>query len=107
MGDVIQDLRYAVRTLCKTPAVLFITVSTLALGIGGNIAIFTLIRAVLLEPLLFPQPERLVRIFDDRAGARDVGMSVPEFEDLRHHPDIFEQISFIFPVPRRSNGGDQ
>ena len=81
--------------------------STLALGIGGNIAIFTLVRAVLLQPLPFPQPERLVRIFDDRAGARDVGMSVPEFEDLRHHPDIFEQISVIFPVPVALTGGDQ
>src|SRR5256714_5648082 len=107
MGDVIQDLRYAVRMLCKTPAFLFITVSTLALGIGGNIAIFTLVQAVLLQPLPFPQPERLVRIFDDRAGTRNVGMSVPEFEDLRRHSDIFEQISVIFPAPTALTGGDR
>src|SRR5438046_10155050 len=100
MENLIADLRYAARTLVKTPAFLLVSVLTLALGIGGNIAIFTLIRAVLLQPLLFPQPERLVRIFDDRAGARDIGMSVPELEDLRHHSDIFEQIRFIFSVPR-------
>src|ERR1051326_878777 len=99
MENLIADLRYAVRTLVKTPAFLLVSVMTLALGIGGNIAIFTLVQTILLEPLPFPQPERLVRIFDNRAGAKDVGMSVPEFEDLRQHSDIFEQISVIFPAP--------
>src|SRR6184192_3241444 len=107
MENLIADLRYAVRTLVKTPAFLLVSVMTLALGIGGNIAIFTLVQAVLLQPLPFPQPERLVRIFDDGAGARDVGMSVPEFEDLRQHSDIFEQISVIFPVPTALTGGER
>ena len=107
MENLIADLRYAARTLVKTPAFLLISVLTLALGIGGNIAIFTLVQAVLLQPLPFSQPERLVRIFDNHAGARDVGMSVPEFEDLRQHSDIFEQISVIFPVPTALTGGEQ
>src|ERR1043165_6494250 len=107
MENLIADLRYAVRTLVKTPAFLLVSVMTLALGIGGNIAIFTLVQAVLLQPLPFPQPERLVRIFDDRAGARNVGMSVPEFEDLRHHSDIFEQISVIFPASTALTGGER
>jgi predicted permease len=107
MENLIADLRYAARTLVKTPAFLVVSVMTLALGIGGNIAIFTLVQAVLLQPLPFLQPERLVRIFDDRAGARDVGMSVPEFEDLRQHSDIFEQISVIFPAPTALTGGEQ
>jgi predicted permease len=107
METLIADLRYAARTLVKTPAFLLVSVMTLALGIGGNIAIFTLVQAVLLQPLPFPQPERLVRIFDDRAQARDVGMSVPEFEDLRQHSDIFEQISVIFPAPTALTGGER
>src|SRR5689334_20677278 len=107
MENLIADLRYAVRTLLKTPAFLLVSVLTLALGIGGNIAIFTLVRAVLLQPLPFPEPERLVRIFDNSAGARDVGMSVPEFEDLRQHSDIFEQISVIFPAPSSLAGGER
>ena len=107
MENLIADLRYAARTLVKTPAFLLVSVLTLALGIGGNIAIFTLVQAVLLQPLPFPQPERLVRIFDNRAGARDVGMSVPEFEDLRQHSDIFEQISVIFPAPTALTGGER
>src|SRR6476646_966989 len=107
MENLIADLRYAARTLLKAPNFLLVSVLTLALGIGGNIAIFTLVQAVLLQPLPFPQPERLVRIFDNRAGARDVGMPVPEFEDLRQHSDIFEQISVIFPVPTALTGGER
>jgi putative ABC transport system permease protein len=107
MENLIADLRYAARTLLKTPAFLLISVLTLALGIGGNIAIFTLVQAVLLQPLPFPQPERLVRIFDNSAGAKNVGMSVPEFEDLRQHADIFEQISVIIPVPTALTGGER
>src|ERR1043166_7829345 len=107
MGNLIADLRYAARTLVKTPAFLLVSVLTLALGTGGNIAIFTLVQAVLLQPLPFPQPERLVRIFGNRAGARDVGMSVPEFEDLRQHSDIFEQITVFFPAPTALTGGER
>src|SRR6476619_7159635 len=107
MENLIADLRYAVRTLLKTPAFLLVSVLTLALGIGGNTPTLTLVQAVLLQPLPFPQPERLVRIFDNRAGARDVGMSVPEFEDLRQHSDIFEQISVIFPAPTALTGGER
>src|SRR5205823_12879690 len=107
MENLIADLRYAVRTLVMTPAFLRVSVMTLALGIGGNIAIFTVVQAVLLKPLPFPQPERLVRSCDDRAGARDVGMSVPEFEDLRQHSDIFEHISVIFPIPTALTGGER
>lgn len=64
-----QDIRYAVRALSKSPAFLTITVLTLALGIGTNVAIFTLVNAVLLQPLPFREPDRLVRVFDDLKGA--------------------------------------
>src|SRR5207244_12911192 len=56
-------------------------------------------------PSLPPSPTR--RSPDLRAGARDVGMSVPEFEDLRQHSDIFEQISVIFPAPAALTGGER
>ena len=109
METVIQDLRYAARALRRSPAFVMITVLTLALGIGANLAIFTLVNAVLLQPLPFPEPERLIRVFDDLngAGATDGGMSVPELEELRARSDIFEQVSAIWPVSTALTGGER
>src|SRR5690242_12899740 len=108
MDGLLQDVRYAVRTLRKSPAFVTIAVLTLALGIGANLAIFTVVNAVLLQPLPFPQPERLVRVFDDLhgAGATDVGMSVPELQDLERS-GIFERISAIYPASSALSGGDK
>ena len=84
LEQTFQDLRYACRSLLKTPGFAAIAILTLALGIGANIAIFAVVNAVLLRPLPFQHPEQLVRVFDDLngAGAKDVGMSVPEFARL-------------------------
>src|SRR5437588_2218479 len=96
MDGLLQDVRYAWRTLRKSPAFLTITVLTLALGIGANLAIFTIVNTVLLQPLPFRDADRIVRVFDDLhgAGAKNVGMSVPELEDLQRS-GVFEQVSVI------------
>src|SRR5215470_14517883 len=109
MHTLRQDLMYAARTLGRSPGFLAIAVLTLALGIGANVAIFTLVDAVLLRPLPFRDPDRLVRVFDDLrgAGARDVGMSVPEMEDLRDRSGVFDEISAIFPASSALSGGDR
>jgi putative ABC transport system permease protein len=109
MGTLIQDMKYALRTLLKSPGFVVIAVLTLALGIGANVAIFALVNAVLLQPLPFHEPDRLVRIFDDLngAGAKDVGMSVPELEDLRKRSEVFEQVSALWPVSVALTGGDR
>ena len=93
----------------KTPGFTTVAVLTLALGIGANIAIFTVVNAVLLRPLPFQHPERLVRVFDDLkgVGAKDVGMSEPEFEDLRDRSGAFDNISVIFPLSTALSGGNR
>jgi len=108
MDGLLQDVRYALRTLRKSPAFVTITVLTLALGIGANLAIFTIVNAVLLQPLPFREPDRIVRVYDDlgRAGAKNVGMSVPELYDLQRS-GIFEQISVIIPASQALSGGDR
>jgi putative ABC transport system permease protein len=64
MTTLIQDLRYALRSLAKNPGFAAAAIATLALGIGGNCAIFGVVNAILLRPLPFPEPERLVRLLD-------------------------------------------
>jgi putative ABC transport system permease protein len=107
MDGLLQDLRYALRTLKKNPAFLAITVLTLALGVGANLAIFTVVNAVLLQPLPFREPDQIVRVFDDLrgAGAKNVGMSVPELEDLQRS-GVFEQVSVVAPISQALSGGD-
>jgi hypothetical protein len=109
MDGLLQDLRYAVRTLRNNPAFVTITVLTLALGIGANLAIFTIVNTVLLQPLPFREPERLVRVFDDLggAGAKNVGMSVPELEDLSERSGVFEKISALYPSSSALSGGER
>src|SRR5437868_2583046 len=107
LDGLMQDLRYALRTLSKSPAFVTISVLSLALGIGANLAIFTVVNAVLLQPLPFREPDRIVRVFDDLdgAGARNVGMSVPELYDLQRS-GVFEHVSVIFPASQALAGGD-
>src|SRR6478752_591245 len=95
VDDLGRDLQYAFRMLIKTPLLTGVTLLTLVLGIGANLAIFGIVNAVLLQPLALLQPDRFVRVFDDLpgAGAKDVGMSVPEMADVSARTDVFEQVT--------------
>ena len=96
MHTLLQDIRYAVRGLIKRPGFVVVAVATLAFGIGANTAIFSVVDAVLLSPLSFPEPERIV--FADGTnlslGIPDGGAtSVPDFSDWRNQSSSFEQLA--------------
>ena len=108
MELLLRDLRYALRTLARTPGFVAVTLLTLMLGIGANLAIFTVVHAVLLRPLPIADPDRVVRIFDDFTvtGARNVGLSVPELQDIEQS-GVFSQVSAIWATSVALGGAGQ
>jgi predicted permease len=101
-----QDLRYAARMLRRSPGFTAVAIVTVALGIGANTAIFSIVNAVLLRPLPFPEPDRLVRIaFNEPGlGLRDVPFSVPELDDLRNRAGVFKDVSTIASASENLTG---
>ncbi|HEV7506266.1 MAG TPA: ABC transporter permease [Thermoanaerobaculia bacterium] len=88
-----QDLRFGVRMLRKDLSFTAIAVLTLALGIGANTAIFSVVNAVLLRPLPFPQAENLVLVWATRADRSEDVASYPNFEDWKAHGRSFESMA--------------
>jgi len=108
-------MRYAVRALLKTPAYTLVALITLALGIGANTAIFSVVNQVLLNPAGVSDPSRVVSIRAkyDKLALRNIGVSVPDFADVLHSPQQFEYAALISTgdfnytgsgVPERLNG---
>src|SRR5271155_1698821 len=94
MGALLQDVRYGIRMLAKNAGFTVIAVLTLALGIGANTAIFSVVNAELLRPLPFHDPSRLVRIWEtnSRVGTKSDSISFPNFEDWQAQNHVFEKI---------------
>lgn len=99
MADLIQDLRFGLRVLRKQPGFTLIAILTLALGIGANTAIFSLVNTVLLRPLPIAQPERVFEITPLREGA-DIGVtSYPVYKDFRDRNDVLAGLAAYRFVP--------
>ena len=109
MGTLLQDVRYGLRMLVKKPTFTIVAVLTLALGVGANTAIFSIVNAVLLRSLPYRDPDRLVRIFfnEPGVGLRDVRFSKPELDDLQTRSGVFEDVSPIFEGSEDVTGAGQ
>src|SRR5438552_14680866 len=109
MTTLLQDMRYALRVLRKSPGFTIVAVLSLALGVGANTAIFSIVNAVLLRSLPFSHPERLVKVIASNrgVGARDIGFSVPELDDLRSRAGVFEQVTATQGGPTNLTGGER
>ncbi|MEO7725504.1 MAG: ABC transporter permease [Chthoniobacterales bacterium] len=89
---MISDFKYAVRLLLKSPAFTIVAVLTLALGIGANTAIFSIIHAVLLRPLPYPDPERIMSLQESN-GTQEFSLAFPDYLDWRRDNTVFENLA--------------
>jgi predicted permease len=90
-----QDIRYACRSLLRSPAFSAVVVATLALGIGATLTMFSLMRAVLWRPLPYPEPNRIVTIQVDARNVANTGATLGEVLDLHERSRSFEQVSMF------------
>src|SRR5579863_9723851 len=92
---MIQDLKYSLRTLAKNPAFTVIAALTLALGIGANTAVFSLVNAVLLRPLPYADSERIATVWSSfpQVGVRKFGVSYKNVSDWKEQNHVFAPLA--------------
>jgi putative ABC transport system permease protein len=103
---LLDDLRHAWRALRARPIFAAAVIGIMALAIGGNTAVFALVDAVLLSPLPFPHPDRLVTVTGVRAGTDQDPLSLPDFRDLQRGTRAFASLAAAFQWSANVTGGD-
>ncbi|MDQ3684029.1 MAG: ABC transporter permease [Acidobacteriota bacterium] len=93
MKTLWQDIRYAARMLWKNPVMTFVAIVALALGVGANTAIFSVVNAVLLRPLPYEDPDRLVRLSEHSPQVPQMSISYPNFLDWREQNQVFSGLA--------------
>src|SRR5579863_3204288 len=93
MGMLIQDMRYAIRMLVKSLGFTAVAVLTLALAIGANTALFSVVNGVLLNPLPYPHPEQLVTLHQNKANFEFGSISYPNFRDWQKDNHTFSSMA--------------
>ena len=107
MHKLLQDLRYAVRTLLKKPGFALIAIVTLALGIGANTAIFSVVNGVLLKPLPYREPEQLIRVFERSQTQPRFPMAQGNFQDYREQNAVLSGLALYTRHDMELSQGDK
>jgi putative ABC transport system permease protein len=107
MNGLLQDLRYAQRQLYKSPGFTAVAVLTLAFGIGATTAIFSVVYGVLLRPLPYADPNRIVSIFEIQPNGRHNRLADPNFDDFRDQSHSFQAIAKYTAYPAAVSGGSE
>ena len=95
MNALFEDIRFAIRQLIKAPGFSLVAVLTLALGIGANAAIFSIVNAVLLRPFAFRNPEKLLWVYSQSVDRPRLNFSLPEFCDYRDQVTSFQSLAGV------------
>lgn len=103
----LQDLRFGIRTLTKNPGFAAVAILTLALGIGASTAIFSVIDAVLLRPLPYPNPQRIVTVWEQEANGHRTRLADPNFLDFRSQNRTLAGLATFFSGPDSISGGSE
>jgi putative ABC transport system permease protein len=102
-----HDLRYAVRTLAKSPAFTIVAILALTLGIGANTAIFSIVNGVLLRPMPYRDASKLVRLYETYLPTGEGSVSTLNFQDWREQNRVFDGLAAYHSVSRNlQNAGD-
>ena len=99
-----SNLRLALRQLIKNPAFSAVAVITLALGIGANTAIFSIVNAVLLRPLPYPNAERIMILNESSGPGQDYSVALPDYFDWRNGNTVFEYLACTHKESRNLSG---
>src|SRR5687768_10623392 len=106
MDTLRQDLRYALRMLARHPAFAVVASLTLALGIGATTAIFSVVDAVLIRPLPWPDVDRLAMVYGSRGESRRSGVVYLDFKDWREQTSTFQELGVVRMQSVNVTGGD-
>ena len=107
MENLARDFRYGVASLARNPGFAAVTIGLLALGIGANTAMFSIVDAVLLKPLPFPEPERMVRVWESPPNSSPNNTTTLTFLDWKRQDTVFEALSVECPArAAMGTGGD-